>query len=255
MNSIHTNTDPQNLSGLQNLRADGQWEGYARAAGMNCGACAIELQQAALKIQGLSSFLVNPASGLVSWVASQPTAIDVMVQRAAHMGYALGSGSMADQGLQAHRNRLAKRNMFLRFLVASLCMMQIMMYSSPEYFFDAQHIGEQPLYLLRWAQWVICLPVLLYCAAPCFRRAWRAALQARLVMDQPIALGILLAFAVSSLNLMKPSAHVWFDSVAMLLALLLLAQWLIERQTAKALDHLASLQPDLPLQVEARQGK
>ena len=239
-----------NLSATQLRRADGHWEGIARVSGMDCGACAIELEQIAGQIQGFKQFAVNPASHLASWVAASPGAIEELVLKTKKLGYVLGLQEAESGSLQSQRNRKAARSRFLRFLVAALCMMQIMMYSTPEYIFTADEIGLAEISLLRWAQWVLALPLMLYCAAPYYKRAWAAAVQRRLVMDQPIVIGLLLAFALGSVSLNNTSSHVWFDSIAMLLTLLLLVQMLVDNQTARALGHLAGLQPDLPLQVQ-----
>ena len=253
MNSS-TPISEDDLGSRQVRRADGLWEGIARVSGMDCGACAVELEHAARQIEGLNEFSVNPASSLARWAASTPQAILLMATRARRLGYSLGSDSTNCSQQQALRNRKAARSRFLRFLVAALCMLQIMMYSAPEYVYSPAEIGIAETGLLRWAQWVLALPLMLYSAAPYFRRAWVAVWQRRLVMDQPIVLGLMLAFALSSLNLNNMSHHVWFDSIAMLLTLLLLVQMGVENQTARALQHLSGLQPDLPLQVEVPDG-
>lgn len=244
----------ESLCASQLRRADGLWEGVARVSGMDCGACAVELEHAARQIGGFSEFSVNPASNLARWSASTPQAISQMAIRAQRLGYSLGLDGTDCTQQQALRNRKAARSRFLRFLVAALCMMQIMMYSAPEYIYAPAEIGVAETNLLRWAQWVLTLPLMLYSAAPYFRRAWVAVWQRRLVMDQPIVLGLLLAFVLSSLNLNNLSHHVWFDSIAMLLTLLLLVQMGVENQTAHALKHLSGLQPDLPVQVEVPDG-
>jgi len=245
----------ENLGAVQVRRADGLWEGIARVSGMDCGACAVELEHAARQVEGLQEFSVNPASNLARWAASSPQAIESMASRAQRLGYSLGLDGTDCTQQRALLNRKAARSRFLRFLVAALCMMQIMMYSAPEYLYTAADIGIAETGLLRWAQWVLTLPLMLYSAAPYFRRAWVAAWQCRLVMDQPIVLGLALAFSLSSLNLNNLSHHVWFDSIAMLLTLLLLVQMGVENQTARALDHLSALQPDLPVQVEVHAGE
>ncbi|HEX4878772.1 MAG TPA: HAD-IC family P-type ATPase [Limnobacter sp.] len=244
----------EDLAASQFRRSDGLWEGIARVSGMDCGACAVEIEHAAKQVSGLHEFTVNPASHLARWVAHGPNAIEQLMHKLARLGYAMGLHGEEASQVQALRQKRAARNRFLRFLVAALCMMQIMMYSAPEYVFSVQEIGLTETRLLRWAQWVLTLPLVVYCALPHLRRAWVAAWQRRLVMDQPIILGLLLAFVLSSLNLNNPANHVWFDSIAMLLTLLLLVQMLIENQTSKALAHLAGLQPDLPLKVQLQDG-
>jgi P-type Cu2+ transporter len=253
MNSVNT-PQSERLSATQHRRADGQWEGLAHVNGMDCGACAVEIERAARQVPGLTEFVVNPASQLGRWVAACPHAIDELVDRAGRLGYVLGLQESAPGSVQVLRNQYFARSRFLRFLVAALCMMQIMMYSAPEYIYTAQEIGLAETGLLRWAQWVLALPLMLYCAAPYFRRGWVATWQGRLVMDQPIVLGLVLAFVLSSLNLNNLHNPVWFDSIGMLLTLLLLVQLLLEKQTIRALNHLASLQPDFPVQVEVPSG-
>lgn len=244
----------ESLAASQFRRADGLWEGIARVSGMDCGACAVDIEQSARQVSGFNECTVNPASHLIRWVAAQPNAIDELAIKAKKLGYSLGLQDVESRDIQAQRNRKAARSRFLRFLVAALCMMQIMMYSTPEYIFPADEIGSAEIGLLRWAQWVLALPLMLYCASPFHKRAWQAAQQGRLVMDQPIVIGLLLAFVLGSLNLGNPDTHVWFDSIAMLLSLLLLVQMLLEKQTLQALNYLAELQPDLPVKVEIPDG-
>ena len=245
-----TVSQSEGLAASQFRRADGLWEGIARVSGMDCGACAVDIQHAARQVSGFKEFSVNPASHLAHWVAVNPIAIDQLVDKTQRLGYILGLQKAESGAIQAQRNRRSARSRFLRFLVAALCMMQIMMYSTPEYIFAAEDIGLSESGLLRWAQWVLALPLMLYCAIPYYKRAWAATVQGRLVMDQPIVIGLLLAFVLSSLSLGNMQSHVWFDSIAMLLTLLLLVQMLVDNQTAHALNHLATLQPDMPVQVD-----
>lgn len=219
---------------------------------MDCAACAVELEQAAGRIAGLDEFSVNPASGWASWVAGSAQAIDEFVDRARRMGYALsGSGSDVPDPAVGRQVRQGRSHL-LRFLVALLAMMQIMMYSAPEYVYSTADIGHAETLLLRWAQWVIALPLVLYCALPYHQRAWRAVLDGRLVMDQLVSVSVALAFGLSSLRLNDISQPVWFDSIAMLLTLLLGVQWWMNLHTARALKHLGALQPDVPLTVDAK---
>jgi Cu2+-exporting ATPase len=245
----------ESLVANQCRRADGLWEGIARVSGMDCGACSVEIEQIAQQIPEFKQFLVNPASNLARWVTSNPESISQLAHKIARLGYALGLQEEQFSELQTQQQKKLSRTRFLKFLVAAFCMMQIMMYSTPEYLFSLQEIGLSETHLLRWAQWVLTLPLMLYCASSYFKRAWVALIQGRLVMEQPIVLGLLLAFILSSFNLTNPSQHVWFDSIAMLLTLLLGVQMLIENRTSQALKHLSELQPDLPMQVEVPDGK
>lgn len=244
-------SDVQSPQKWQTFRTDGQWEGFASIGGMTCAACAIDIETEASKLPGLTEFELNPASGLSRWVASDEFAIVLLQERAKKLGYQFyGTAECAKQGSNKAL-RLALRQQLLRWAVALLCAIQIMMFAGPEYWYSPQEIGIQEFYLLRWAQWVLALPVILYCARPFYAGAWLAAKNKRWSIDQPIVLGVLLAFAFSSYNLMNEQSHVWFDSVAMLVAFLLLSRWLIDKNTRQVVSKVLQQVPDLPTTVLA----
>lgn len=232
----------------QSQRPDGLWEGYAMLGGMTCAACAIEVEQEIVHLNGLRQLEVNAASGLTHWVAETAEGVNHLSRRVNRLGYNLVQADQLTE-INAKLAKATHRSEALRLLIAVLCMMQIMMYSTPEYLFQTADIGQSEVLLLRWAQWVICLPVLLYSAKPIFSNAWRAIAQGRWSVDQPVALGLLIAFSYSSINLHQPQAHVWFDSLAMLVTLLLLSRLLVNLQSRRAMAQLLSIGPDLPSTV------
>lgn len=235
----------------QSCRTDGQWEGFASVGGMSCAACAIDIETEASKLPGLIEFELNPASGLSRWLASDEKFIDLLHQRAQKLGYRFyGTAESAQKGSEKVL-KVGLRQQMLRWAVALLCAMQIMMFAGPEYLFPPDQIGEQEFHLLRWAQWVLILPVIFFSARPFYTGAWLAAKNKRWSIDHPIALGVLVAFGYSSFNLMNEQSHVWFDSIAMLIAFLLLSRWFIDRSTRKVVARVLQLVPDLPLSVMA----
>lgn len=84
--------------------------------------------------------------------------------------------------------------------------------------------------LLRWANLLLTLPVLLFSSGPFFRAAWSDLKNARVSMDLPVALGIGLTFAVSTAAVMDPAGmwgnELYFDSLTMLVFFLLTGRWL-----------------------------
>ena len=235
----------------QTCRTDGQWEGFATIGGMTCAACAIDIEAEASKLPGLTEFELNPASGVSRWVASDEFAIEQLQQRTKQLGYQFYGTSESARQASSHALTQQLRKQLLRWTVALLCAVQIMMFAGPEYLYSPHEIGLQEFHLLRWAQWVLALPVVLYSARPFYTGAWLAAKNKRWSIDQPIVLGVILAFIYSSINLMNERSHVWFDSVAMLIAFLLLSRWLIDKSTRQALGKVLQTVPDLPLLVVA----
>src|SRR5690606_11205733 len=103
--------------------------------------------------------------------------------------------------------------------------------------------------LLRWAQWMLTLPVMLFCAWPIFANALHSLRRRRIGMDVPAALGIVLAFLASSASTFESSGEVWFDSVSMFVFFLLLARWLESAARARATLRLEALRRLLPSSV------
>ncbi len=141
--------------------------------------------------------------------------------------------------------RRERRALLLRVAVAMLAMMQVMMFALPAYV-SSEGVAPEQQRLLEWASFVLTLPALVYSAAPFFRGAWRDIAQARLGMDVPVALGIGAAFLASAWATFTGAGAVYYDSVTMFIALLLLARYgeLVARQKAgAAIEFVARQRP------------
>jgi P-type Cu2+ transporter len=232
------------------------WESWLAIEGMWCPACSLAVEEAIGTAAGVESVQVNgatctarvawrPADGLPSqWLAA--------LKRA---GY--GAVPAADQFDAAPRRR-AQRVMLWRWLVAGFCMMQVMMYAYPAYVAAPGEITPDIQSLLRWASWLLTLPVLLFSCRPFFASAWRDVTHGRLGMDVPVSLGILIAFAASSAATFDPQgplgAEVWYDSVTMFVFFLLsgrLLEMRLRERTAGALESLARSLPATAQRVGA----
>jgi len=144
-----------------------------------------------------------------------------------------------------------------RWLVAGFCMMQVMMYATPAYVAQPGDITPDIESLLRWASWVLTLPVILFSCRPFFQSALRDLRQRRVGMDVPVALGILIAFGASSAATFDPAgplgAEVWYDSVTMFAFFLLSGRLMENRLRSRTAGALESLMRRLPESVE-REG-
>ena len=140
--------------------------------------------------------------------------------------------------------------MLWRWLVAGFCMMQVMMYAAPAYMAQPGDISAEAQGLLRWASWLLTLPVVLFSCGPFFGAAWRDLRHRRLGMDVPVALGIAIAFAASTVATFEPAgplgAEVWFDSVSMFVFFLLSGRMLEQRLRDRTAGALEALMRRLP---------
>ncbi|WP_397408386.1 heavy metal translocating P-type ATPase [Polaromonas sp.] len=235
-------------------RAD-LWESYLAIEGMHCAACSLTVEEVLQKLPGVDNVQVSGASAVarVTWSPGQsrPSAWLAALQRAGYV--ALPAGDM----LAAAPRIQAQRMMLWRWLVAGFCMMQVMMYAFPAYIAAPGDISPEAQGLLRWASWVLTLPVVLFSCWPFFSSALRDLRNRRIGMDVPVALGILIAFGASSAATFDPAsrwgAEVWYDSVTMFVFFLLSGRLLEQRLRDRTAGSLEALMRSLPDGVE-RQG-
>ena len=226
------------------------WTSSVVFEGMYCTACAINIEDALLAVPGVVSAQINAAShrGRVVWSAdaTQPSQ---WMHAVAKIGYRTVP---ANDALANEARREDARKMLWRLGVAGLCMMQVMMYATPVYLSDPADMAPDMVQLLRWASWVLSLPVLFFSCTPFFASAWRNLMQKKISMDLPVAIGMWVTFGVSTLGTFEPlgtfGAEVYFDSFTMFVFFLLTGRWLelrLRDQTAGALEAVMNRLPDV----------
>jgi Cu2+-exporting ATPase len=206
--------------------AQGRWESYLSIQGMYCAACTLAIEQALAPLAGVHEVAVNGANAVARIVWSptegQPSEWLQALRRAGYDGLPAGDQFAA-------RLRLQEQRLLLwRWLVAAFCMMQVMMYAVPAYVALPGEMTPDAAGLLRWASWLLSLPVVLFSCRPFFSSAWRDLRARRIGMDVPVALGIGVAFVASSGAAFAPGGAfgraVYFDSLTMFVSFLLVGR-------------------------------
>ncbi|MEY2689774.1 MAG: hypothetical protein RL375_3973, partial [Pseudomonadota bacterium] len=221
-------------------------------SGMHCAACSGLIEAALLGVDGVLGAEVSGATerAMVRWDAGR-TRLSALVEAVRRAGY----GAYPDTGAQAlNQARADSRQAVWRLFVAGICMMQVMMYATPAYVATPGEMSPDMLKLLRWASWVLSIPVLVFAAGPYFKSAWNSLRQRRIGMDVPVSLGILVTFIAGSQSTFTGEGEVYFDSLTMFVAVLLAARLLetrARRRAAQALDALMRRLPDTVERVGA----
>ncbi|WP_161953174.1 cation-translocating P-type ATPase, partial [Escherichia coli] len=129
--------------------------------------------------------------------------------------------------------------------------------ATPAYVAGAGELAPDLDQLLRWASWVLTLPVMAFSAMPFFVGAGRQLRAGRLGMGVPVALGIAVTFIASSGALFDPGGafgrEVYFYSLTMFIALLLLARWFELGARHRAAEALEAVADGLPMAAERLQ--
>ncbi|MBL8337600.1 MAG: cation-translocating P-type ATPase [Rhodoferax sp.] len=243
--------DPQEWNAFSRPDASraGCVESHLVVQGMTCAACAITIEDALRRVPGVLAAEVSAGShrARVVWSpeAVLPSRWMQAIQRAGYHPLPANDRHALEQ------RRSETRQALWRWLVAGLCMMQVMMYAYPAYIAHPGDLSAEMEQLLRWASWVLTLPVILFSCGPFFRSALRDLAQRRVSMDLPVALGMLITFVVSTAGTFNPQGlfgrEVFFDSLTMFVFFLLTGRWLEMRlrdRTAGALDAMMNRLPE-----------
>ncbi|QCB45108.1 cation-translocating P-type ATPase [Hydrogenophaga sp. PAMC20947] len=225
-------------------------ESVLMVQGMYCAACADTVECALQDVPGVEKAQVHAATRrlTVRWDPAQ-VPMSRLAQLVGETGYRL---LPMHQALSISERLRETRHALWRLFVAGFCAMQVMMYALPAYVTVPGEIPADIGQLLRWASWLLSLPVVFFASGPFFSSAWRDLKHGRVGMDTPVSIGILVSFLVSSAVVFDPAGpwghEVWFDSLTMFVFFLLGGRYLelkARDRTAGALDSLMNRLPEV----------
>ena len=232
---------------------DGHREMRLLLQGLRCAGCAGAIERLLSGLAGVVQAEVN-FSNHRARLQFDPTVVrpSEILQALQHAGY---DASPYDWRRNEYAIEADRRSRLRRLGVAILFGAQIMMLSVALYAGEWWGMDDGTVQLLNHVALLLCVPVMAYSATPFFHGAWRDLKAKRPGMDVPVTLGITIAFAGSIHSLLTGSGHVYFDSIAMFVAFLLVARHLefsVRRRNGQAMEHLVSAIPTLAWRCPSR---
>lgn len=208
-------------------------------SGMTCATCALRVERALAAVPGVARVAVNLASnrGSVEGVAGavRPADLVAAVRRAGYDAQLLSGDTERDREVAAREARRTKAE-GRRLAVAVVLSVPLL----------APMAGAG---LPGWLQLALATPVQFLVGARFYAGAWKG-VRARIGnMDLLVALGTSAAYFYSLYLLLarSPGTGLYFDSAAVVIALVTLGKWLearAKRSTTQQIQALMSLRPE-----------
>jgi Cu+-exporting ATPase len=249
---VFVDYDPGKVD-LAKIKATIQQLGYGVAtkksifpvSGMTCASCVARVDSALSAVPGVVSVSVNLASEKATVEYTEDMRVADLQKAARDAGYELGpeAETLEDVTTASQRELRAVRDRFIFAIVLGLSIMILG-------FIPVVMTQPYMPYLL----WVLATPVQFWAGWRFYRGAWGALKHKTTDMNTLIAVGTSAAYFYSVVAVLFPSLftsaglvpHLYFDTSALIIALILLGRYLETRargQTSEAIKRLIGLNP------------
>ena len=221
--------------------------------GMTCAACVRRVENALGDLPGVSRASVNLATEKAT-IDYDPGVIGLadFEKTLTEAGYEFrGVSSEELRDLEKEARDREFRGLRNRFIISAVLAVIIMIGSMQGMF---PLVRDVPRQIMFYILFVLATPVLFWSGRPFFVNAWKAAKHKTTDMNTLVAVGTLSAYLYSTVATFLPriftgaglDLHVYFDSAAMIITLILLGKMLEARakgRTSEAIKSLMGLKP------------
>jgi P-type Cu2+ transporter len=214
--------------------ADGLLSTELYLEGVHCSACVWLVERLPRLLPGVVEARLDlpRAQALIIW---DPAAVSLSAV-AARLD-ALGYAPHPCRGLDAQAiRRREDRAMLARIGLAGAVAGNVMAIAFALYGGMVDGMEPQFATLFRWASLLVALPAVIWGGGVFFKGAWAGLRAGTLGMDLPISLGLLAGFLHGAVNTARGGGEVYFDSLTVLIFLLLVGRYLQRRQQRAAAD-------------------
>src|SRR5690606_18183104 len=132
------------------------------------------------------------------------------------------------QDVVKEKRTVNQNSLVRKIAVAGFCFGNVMLFSLPEYF-GFGRTDQQYSLLFNWLNLALALPVLLYSARDYFTSAYHSLKMKQVNLDVPLALGILVLFIRSAIEIISNSGPGFSDTLCGLVFFILIGKWVQNR--------------------------
>lgn len=213
--------------------------------GMWCSACGWLIEHALKKLPGIVSAEVLFASDLAK-ITYCPLYLppDTISARISKLGYRATEFAGDNAGAKADIRDLVMRLGVAAFLWANIMAFSVILYVG--YF---EQISASASRFLPWVQFALATPMVFYCAYPILRSAAIGLWNRQIRMEVLLSLGILAAYGLSTAQTLLGRTHLYFDTAAALVTLVLAGKLIERGAKERAMRSIAMLYRLMPKKV------
>lgn len=214
-----------------------------RVRNMWCSACAWVIDQSLKKTPGIFDSICNFSTDRLQ-VVYDPIRVspDQIIASIGKLGYRAAAAGESVKTRESHRE-------FVRFAVSAFLTMNVMMLSFALYTGFFTSFSAENAAKISWPMFVMATVILAYGGYDFYKKAWAGLRNAAFSMETLIIIGALSAYFYSTFNLIKGSIHLYYDTAAMLITLVLLGKTLERRAKRKVLVDLENFFALMPTKV------
>lgn len=241
------------LDNYVDVTKDGFYQIDLIIEGIHCAAC-VWLNEKVLHdtkgiIEANINFTTNKARILWDNDEVKLSEIILKIRSIGYNAYAFDS-SVAD--IQASK---AKRDYFIKMMVAVVCSMNIMMIGVAKYTGFFTGMDNEVKNMIHLGEFLLSTPVLFFSGWIFFRGAYFGLKNRVLNMDFLVVTGALLTYIYSIFILFGFKGESYFDSVAMIITFVLVGKYLEVIGKKSAVDTLDKIKSSIPLEAVVIENK
>ena len=209
--------------------------------GMTCATCSESIKSALDKLPGVTA-IVNLATEKAH-VSFNPdsTTVSALIAAVVKEGYNATEINESNRAEEKARRLAAYQAELRMFWISAALTLPLMLHMG------AIFLGTTTDFLPRWLQWLLATPVQFWIGMRFYKGAWHALRGYSANMDVLVALGTSMAYFFSAIvTLLALNQHVYFESGAAIITLVLLGKLMEARaksKTSEAIEKLIGLQP------------
>jgi Cu2+-exporting ATPase len=211
---------------------------------LRCTACVWLVESTPRCVPGVREVRVDVGRGRadVTWDPGT-TSLAIVARHLDRIGHAAHPYRGLDKDRQRRRE---DRALLVKLGIAGAAVGNLMLLAIALYagLFQGMSAGDTAFF--RWASMFVAVPALSFSATPMFRTALGALRARRLHLDLPLSIGIVAGLAWGTANVIRGVGEIYFDSLSMLVFLLLVSRWIVlrhQRRASSAAELLLALTP------------